>query len=231
MSHVPSESGEHEKADGLHRERGDRPAVALTPRHSGANPGRDGAEQHEREHVVHDGRAEDDFRFAVARGIHVAEHAGGDPDARRGDGGAEKQVSGGGAAGMKQRGRQRAHASAGDGPDHRDDKRGWSDGGEIAHRQTESDLEEQQQHPDLRQDVEIRVRAERAETLQPGEVPEQHAGQQLSQHGRLTEPQRRYGRRRGGGHQHDGEPERKLAEFVERAAARHASPAREQASA
>ena len=95
-----------------------------------------------------------------------------------------------------------------------DEQRRWPNRRQVAHGQTEADLEQQQQHPDPRQDVEVRVRAEEAESRKAGQVPEQHAGHQLAQDRRLTEPrgQMPAGDRR---QRDDGEGECKPAQFVE----------------
>ena len=115
--------------------------------------------------------------------------------------------------------------------DDRDEQRGWADGEEIAHRQVETDLEQEQQHPDARQDVEVRIGAKELEFPETGKVPEHHAGQELSEDGRLADTYRKVSAEHGG-RDDDREAQGKPSQFVERprTAARKRQSAAEQES-
>ena len=99
---------------------------------------------------------------------------------------------------------------------------------EIAHRQVETDLEQQQQHPDPRQDVEVRIGAEELESLEAGQIPEQHAGEELSQDGRLADAGGQVSAEQGG-RDDDREAQGEPAQLVERSrgAARKHQPSAE----
>ena len=70
---------------------------------------------------------------------------------------------------------------------HRHGERRRADRKEIARRQVKTDLEQEQQHPDARQDVEVRIGAYELQPRETGQASQDHAGKKLPHDGRLAE--------------------------------------------
>jgi hypothetical protein len=211
---------EHERPDEKQGRFGDNPARGLERQRHARIGRRDHTahdrQDHEAQHVVDDGSAQDYASLTRLALAEVAQHAGRNPHTRRRQRRAEERVDVRAAVGQEQRPHPPPQRERRDHSKHGNQECGTAHFHHVAHGGLEPHLEQQQNHPELRERIDDGVGFQRVETVDPGqtEIAEHDAGDELAQHGRLSDARRDVASHFRAGENHDEREENRCEAAV-----------------